>query len=79
MKKPNRDLLVLVNGGNGEGFENELEQLDKILVAAESVDSVSLAHEVFDLNRYKIHRKPSRVANYLVREFKPFVFLINKN
>ena len=80
MKKPNRDLLVLVNGGNkSEGFENELDQLNKMLVNAESVDCLSIAHEVFDINRYKIYRKPSRVSAFMVKELKPFIFILNKN
>jgi hypothetical protein len=37
-------------------------------------------HEIIDINRYKIIRKPWQIQQILQdKPVKPFVFLINKN
>ncbi len=82
MKTPNRDLLVLVKDSrlDKEAIEFELEQLNQLLFVFETVDNFCVAHEVFDLNRYKIihHAKTIRdVMNQ--KDLKPFVFISNKN
>ena len=56
MKTPNRDLLVLVKDAqlDKDAIEFELEQLNQLLYVFETVDNFCVAHEVFDLNKYKI-------------------------
>ena len=82
MKTPNRDLLVLVkdNHLDKEAIEFELDQLNQLLFDFETVDNLCLAHEVFDLNKYKIIRKTRTVKQMLnQKELKPFVFISNMN
>jgi len=82
MKTPNRDLLVLVkdNHLDKEAIEFELEQLNQLLFVFETIDNLCLAHEVFDMNKYKIVcncRVVKQILNQ--KELKPFVFISNKN
>jgi hypothetical protein len=82
MKTPNRDLLVLVKDefANEQFMEQELEQLNELLFHYETMDSFCTAHEVFDINRYKIIRQHSPLCQIARRqELKPFQFLINRN
>ncbi len=82
MKRPNRDLLVLVKEDqlNQDAIEHELNRLNRILVNLETVDNICLAHEVADLNRYKMLMRFQQV-NEVIRkkDLKPFVFILNKN
>ncbi|MEP7257144.1 MAG: hypothetical protein ABI687_02125 [Flavitalea sp.] len=82
MKTPNRDLLVLVkdNHLDKDAIEFELEQLNQLLFVFETIDNLCTAHEVFDLNKYKIVSSPKVVRQILKqKEIKPFVFISNKN
>jgi len=82
MKTTNRDLLVLVKDEflNQDAIENELEQLNRLLVSFETPDNFCAAHEVFDMNRYKIIYKAPVIQKIInQREVKPFVFICNKN
>jgi hypothetical protein len=82
MKRPNRDLLVLVKEEslNKDAIEFELEQLNKLLVNSETVDCLCVAHEIADLNRYKILNKSHHIRDVIKhKELKPFVFILNKN
>ena len=82
MKTPNRDLLVLVKNDhlNEKAIEVELERLNQLLFNFETIDNLCIAHEVFDLNVYKIHNH-SRVVKKVIskKHLKPFEFLSNKN
>ena len=82
MKMPNRDLLVLVKDEfrSHEYMEFELEQLNMLLASYETMDCFCIAHEIFDLNRFKtiIGRKELRRLGRQ-RSMKPFVFICNKN
>ena len=82
MKTPDRDLLVLMKDefATEQFMEQELEQLNSLLFHYETVDTFCSAHEVFDINKYKIIRKP-RAIHRITRqsELKPFQFLCNKN
>jgi hypothetical protein len=82
MKTPNRDLLVLVKDeyASERFMEQELEQLNDLLFHCETVDNFCVAHEVFDMNRYKIVRS-SKSLRQIARqqEMKSFQFLCNKN
>lgn len=82
MKTPNRDLLVLVkdNHLDKDAIEFELEQLNQLLFVFETIDNLCTAHEVFDMNKYKIVSAPKVVRQILKqKEIKPFVFISNKN
>lgn len=82
MKTPNRDLLVLVKDEflSEEAIENELERLNKLLLAFETMENYCLVHEVIDMNKYKVLCQ-ARVIRQVIRqkELKPFVFIFNKN
>ncbi|MBS1597140.1 MAG: hypothetical protein JST75_02870 [Bacteroidetes bacterium] len=82
MKTPDRDLLVLMKDefATEQFMERELEQLNSLLFHYETMDNFCTAHEVFDLNKYKIVRK-SKTIQRIARqqELKPFQFLCNKN
>jgi hypothetical protein len=82
MKTPNRDLLVLVKDDrlDKEAIEFELEQLNQLLYVFETVDNFCVAHEVFDLNKYKIIHNAKKIRQVMKhKELKPFVFIFNKN
>ena len=82
MKMPNRDLLVLVKDEflRPGSMETELERINRLLMSFETVDNLCVAHEVFDLNCYKILRATHAIRSVVIhKELKPFVFLINKN
>ena len=82
MKASNRDLLVLMrNENSSEQFmEHEVELLNDLLFQYETLDNFCKAHEVFDLNKYRIYRKQEAVQQITrQRELYPFQFLCNKN
>jgi hypothetical protein len=82
MKASNRDLLVLMrNENSSEQFmEQEVEQLNDLLFHFETLANFCRAHEVFDLNKYKILRKAEAVQKIArLRELRSFQFLCNKN
>ena len=82
MKNSNRDLLVLVKDAftNKEAMQYELQQLNMLLVNFETLESFCIAHEVFDINRYRILKKRSQLQKIIEKEpLKPFVFICNKN
>ena len=82
MKTPDRDLLVLMKDefATEQFMAFELEKLNDLLFRYETLENFCLAHEVFDLNNYKILRG-TRYLQRIVRqqELKPFQFLCNKN
>jgi len=82
MKTPNRDLLVLVKDDhlNKESIEFELEQLNQLLLQFETMDNLCSAHEVIDMNKYRICND-SKVIRQVIsqRVLKSFLFLCNKN
>lgn len=82
MKTPDRDLLVLMKDEfvTEQFMAYELEKLNDLLYRYETLENFCVAHEVFDLNNYKILRG-SRYIQRIVRqqEMKPFQFLCNKN
>ncbi|MFI5154653.1 MAG: hypothetical protein ACHQEM_00615 [Chitinophagales bacterium] len=82
MKTSNRDLLVLMRNEYSSEFfmEQEVEQLNDMLFHYETLANFCKAHEVFDLNKYKILRKQEAVQQIArQRELKPFQFIFNKN
>jgi hypothetical protein len=82
MKTPNRDLLVLVKDEccDKRSIQTELEQLNQLLFYFETLENFCLAHEVFDMNRYKILHEPGIIQKLInQKQVKPFVFICNKN
>ena len=82
MKTPNRDLLVLVKNGhlNEKAIEVELEKLNQLLFNFETIQNLCIAHEVFDLNVYRIQNNLKLLKKVISRKrLKPFEFLFNKN
>jgi hypothetical protein len=82
MNNPNRDLLVLFNHEvmTQKAIEHEVEQLHQLLYAIEGVDNLIVAHEILDLNKYRIVTNTTQLRKLIrQRELKPFVFLNCKN
>jgi hypothetical protein len=82
MNNSNRDLLVLFNQElmTPQAIEHEVEQLHGILYSVEGIENIAVAHEVIDVNKYKISNSPQQLKNiFRERELKPFVFLSCKN
>lgn len=82
MNNPNRDLLVLFNQElmTPQSIEHEVELLHQLLYTIERVENLVIAHEIIDLNRYKVINKPLHLRKLIrQRELKPFVFLNCKN
>jgi hypothetical protein len=54
--------------------------LHELLYSVERIDNLIVAHEVINLNKYKISSNPKIIRETLgLRELKPFIFLNNKN
>ncbi len=82
MRASNRDLLVLVKDEllSPASMEMELERIHTLLLGFETPGNLILAHEVFDMNRYKKLSSLKSIQKVMnVKEIKPFVFIINKN
>ena len=82
MNNPNRDLLVLFNHEimTQKAIEHEVEQLHQLLYAIERIENLIIAHEIIDLNKYRIINKNTQLRKLIrQRELKPFVFLNCKN
>ena len=82
MSKSNRDLLVLFKEElmTPQSIEHEVELLHELLYDVERIENLVTAHEVINLNKYKISNKFHIVRDTIrKKELKPFVFLNNKN
>lgn len=82
MNKSNRDLLVLFKEElmSPQAIEHEVEMLHELLYNVEKIENLVTAHEVINLNRYKIQHQSHIIRNTIrQRELKPFIFLNNKN
>jgi len=82
MNNSNRDLLVLFNQElmTPQAIEHEVEMLHGILYTVENLDNIITAHEVIDVNKYKILNAPQQLRSIIrKRELNPFVFLNCKN
>jgi hypothetical protein len=82
MNNPNRDLLVLFNHEimTQKAIEHEVEQLHQLLHAIEGIENLIIAHEIIDLNKYRIINKNPQLRKLIrQKELKPFVFLNCKN
>lgn len=82
MRKLKRDLILLRKEDQLDelNIEREVECLNFLLQMVETISSLSRAHELIDMNRYKIYQDTLTVSKALKqKEFKPFQFIINKN
>ena len=82
MNRMNRDLLVLFNQEllSPQAIEHEVEMLHELLHSVERLDNLVTAHEILDLNKYKVINKTMVVRNTIRKqELKAFVFLNCKN
>ena len=82
MNKLNRDLLVLFKEElmSPQAIEHEVEMLHELLYTVEKIENLITAHEVINLNNYKIQHQYAVIRNTLRRSvLKPFIFLNNKN
>lgn len=81
MNKFNRDLLVLFKEeSNPKAIEQEVELLHELLFSVEQIENLVVAHEVININKYKIFSDTNVIRETLKHKtLKPFVFLNNKN
>jgi len=82
MNKSNRDLLVLFKEDlmSPQAIEHEVQLLHDLLYAAEKIENLIVAHEVIDLNKYKIQNQFNIIRDTIKKKvLKPFIFLSNKN
>jgi len=63
-----------------QAIEQQVSLLHHMLFNVERLDNVARAHEIIDLNRYKILVKEHEIRNYFrQKKEKAFVFLNNRN
>ena len=82
MNKSNRDLLVLFKQElmTPQAIEHEVSWLHELLFKVERMDNFIRAHELIDINRYKITNNDLAIKkNVRRKKDQPFVFLNNKN
>jgi hypothetical protein len=82
MNKFNRDLLVLFKEElmNPQAIEHEVEMLHELLYSVERIDNLIVAHEVINVNRYKVISDKKVIRETIgLKELKPFIFLNNMN
>lgn len=82
MSKSNRDLLVLFKEElmSPQAIEHEVELLHELLYSVEKIENLVTAHEVINLNKYKIQTKFNIIRDTIRQKvLKPFIFLSNKN
>ena len=79
----NRDLLVMFrqHAMTQQDIDKQLSQLNNMLFTTERLDNFVCAHEILDLNRYKIISNPVEIKKMIRQKklTKPFVFFNNKN
>ena len=82
MNNSNRDLLVLFNQElmTPQSIEHEVELLHQLLYSIERTENLIIAHEIIDLNKYRVINKSIHLRKlFRQRALKPFVFLNCKN
>lgn len=63
-----------------QAMEHEVSLLHDMLFTVERLDNFVQAHEIIDLNKYKIITRAVAIKNIIRQQKeKPFVFLNNKN
>lgn len=82
MNNSNRDLLVLFKQElmTPQAIEHEVAWLHELLYMVERLDNFVNAHELLDLNKFKITNNPVEIKKVIRRKKElAFVFLNNKN
>jgi hypothetical protein len=82
MNKSNRDLLVLFKQDlmTPQAIEHEVGWLHELLFNVERLDNFVTAHELIDLNKYKITNNSVEIKKMVRRKKEQhFLFLNNKN
>ena len=82
MKTSNRDLLVLFKQElmTPQSIEHEMNWLNEFLFEVERIDNFVTAHELIDLNSYKITSSSVEIKKLIrSKKEKAFTFLSNKN
>ncbi len=82
MKRLKRDLILLRKEDQLEdlNIEREVEYLNYMLQTVETISSLCNAHELIDMNRYKIYQDTLTITKALKqKDIKPFQFIFNKN
>lgn len=82
MSRSNRDLLVLFKQDlmTPKAIEHQVEWLHSFLFNVERMDNFVTAHELIDLNRYKLYRSDFEIKKWVRKKKEtPFVFLSNLN
>jgi hypothetical protein len=82
MKRPNRDLLVLVKKRSmtDEAIEREVESINRLLFTVETIDNLCICCECIDLDRRRIsHTRKHIVQGLREKPSRPFVFVLNLN
>ena len=79
----NRDLLVMFrqHAMTQQDIDKELSQLNNMLFTTERLDNFVGAHEILDLNRYRIISNPIEIKKMIRQKklTKPFIFFNTKN
>ncbi len=61
-------------------IEREVECLNYLLQTVETISSLCKAHELIDMNRFKIYQDTLSITKALKqKELNPFQFIFNKN
>jgi hypothetical protein len=82
MKRLKRDLILLRKEDQPDelNIEREVDWINHLLQTVETISSLCNAHELIDLNRYKIYQDNVSISKALKqKELKPFQFLFNRN
>lgn len=80
MTNRNRDLLLLLKADNcsGKAFEQQVDELHRVLFEVECNEALCTAHEL--VARTRITSRKRKILNAISgTHLKPFYFLINKN
>jgi len=78
----NRDLLIVNRDVlyNDSSLQQEIDKLNHILFGVEKLHHFSIAHEIIDVNKYKIIQKQHLIQQKIrEKSLKPFEFLCCKN
>lgn len=63
-----------------QAIEHEVELLHELLYSVEKIENLVTAHEVINLNKYKIQTQFNIIRDTIRQKvLKPFIFLSNKN
>lgn len=82
MKKQTRDIILLRKdiAPDEQSIEREVVVLNSLLQKVETIDSLCVAYELIDLNRFKVVHDRTALGKVLKpNALKPFQFLFNRN